>query len=59
LYFGAKPGPVREVLAASACGSQVLAPGSIATALWVRWPGGKTNLIQLTNENRELVISEH
>ena len=47
LHSGGKPGAVREIHAGSGYGSQdsavqVMAGSEPATAIWVRWPGGKT-----------------
>ena len=47
LLFGSREGPIREIHAGSGYWSQdsleiVLAMPERASAVWVRWPGGKT-----------------
>src|ERR1043166_2041773 len=49
LYFGEEKGPVREIHAGSGYWSQdsaivVMGAPTAPTQIWIRWPGGKTNL---------------
>jgi enediyne biosynthesis protein E4 len=57
-------GPAREVRAGGGYWSQagaVQVLGSLTppTHLWVRWPGGRTQLIDLPESAREIVVSFH
>jgi hypothetical protein len=59
---GAKGGPVREIQAGSGYLSQnssiQIFPGvEAAETLWIRWPGGKTNVIHLPAKAREVEIN--
>jgi hypothetical protein len=61
LRYGDRSGPVREVQAGSGYWSQngaiqVLGKQSAPTALWVRFPGGREQVIPLTPGQRELSI---
>jgi hypothetical protein len=52
LLFGERAGPVREIHAGGGYWSQdsavqVLGTPEAPSALWVRWPGGTTNLFQM------------
>jgi hypothetical protein len=58
---GTGGGPVREVQAGSGYWSQngavqVLGRSAEATALWIRWPGGREQLIPLRPEQQELTV---
>ena len=62
LVFSGRAGPVREIHAGSGYWSQdaavqVLATPEPATELWVRWPGGATNLFQIPMDVREVAVS--
>jgi enediyne biosynthesis protein E4 len=62
LVFGGRPGPVREIHAGSGYWSQdaavqVLGAPEPPTALWLRWPGGTTNVFQLPVGAREVSVS--
>lgn len=57
--YGDRRGPVREVQAGSGYWSQngavqVLGKSSDPTALWVRWPGGKEQVLELTRGQSEI-----
>jgi hypothetical protein len=61
LRFGEKWGPAREVHAGSGYWSQdspvqVMATPETPTALWVRWPGGNTQEVQITQAMREITV---
>ena len=61
LRYGDAAGPVREVQAGSGYWSengaiQVLGGGGNPTALWVRWPGGREQVMPLTSVQREITI---
>ena len=56
-------GPVRQVRAGSGYWSMdgattVLALPADVTALWVRWPGGRTQTVPLAHDQRELTIRD-
>jgi hypothetical protein len=61
LRYGGRAGPVREVQAGSGYWSQNGAiqvmggPGS-PTAVWVRWPGGREQVVPVQPRQRELTI---
>ena len=60
--FGGRAGPVREIHAGGGYWSQdaavqVLGTPEPPTALWVRWPGGTTNLFPLPAGAREVTVS--
>ena len=62
LKSGDNLGPAREIHAGSGYWSQdspvqVLARLPEPMQLWVRWPGGKTNLVDLPNGAREVQMS--
>ena len=62
LVSGGKPGPVREVHAGSGYWSQdaptqVMAGAAPVTAVWCRWPNGRTNLVEIPAGAREVVLS--
>lgn len=62
LFFGQKPGPVREIHAGSGYWSQdsavqVLGTPETPTQIWVRWPGGKTVTVDLAPTTREIEVS--
>jgi hypothetical protein len=62
LRFGERRGAAREVHAGSGYWSQdsavqVLGTPEIPTALWVRWPGGKTQEIAVTSGAKEIGVS--
>ena len=61
LRYGSAAGPVREVQAGSGYWSengavQVLGRKGEPTALWVRWPGGREQVIPLSPGQRELTV---
>jgi hypothetical protein len=61
LLFGERAGPVREIHAGGGYWSQdsavqVLGTPEAPTALWVRWPGGTTNLFRMPRA-REVSVS--
>jgi hypothetical protein len=63
LWFGGRPGPVREIHAGSGYWSQdsaaqVLATPETPTKIWVRWPGGKTVTLDLPEDVRRVTV-EH
>jgi hypothetical protein len=62
LFFGEKAGPVRELHAGSGYWSQdsavqVMGAPENPTRIWVRWPGGKTNVVDLSPTIREIEVS--
>ena len=61
LFFGEKAGPVREIHAGSGYWSQdssvqVLGTPETPTRIWVRWPGGKTVMVDLAPNAREIEV---
>ncbi|HEX4646085.1 MAG TPA: VCBS repeat-containing protein, partial [Verrucomicrobiae bacterium] len=61
--FGGRAGPVREIHAGGGYWSQdsavqVLGTPERATGLWLRWPGGTTNLFQLPVGAREVSVTK-
>lgn len=61
LMYGARRGPVREIQAGSGYWSQngavqVLGRSQDPTALWVRWPGGSEQVIELTRGQPEITV---
>ena len=61
LRFGEKWGAAREVHAGSGYWSQdsavqVMATPDTPTALWVRWPGGKIQEVQIAPGTREITV---
>jgi hypothetical protein len=61
LRFGERWGPAREVHAGSGYWSQdsaelVMGTPQTATAVWVRWPGGKTTTTLLPREARSVTV---
>lgn len=62
LFFGDKAGPVREIHAGSGYWSQdssvqVLGTPETPTRIWVRWPGGKTVMVDLAPNAREIEVA--
>ena len=62
LVYGDKMGPLREIHAGSGYWSQdsavqVLGKSAEPTALWVRWPGGKTTQSPLSAGAREVEVN--
>jgi hypothetical protein len=62
LMFGNRAGPVREVHSGSGYWSQdssvlVLGTPEPATAVWVRWPGGKTTTTPVPSGAREVTVN--
>jgi enediyne biosynthesis protein E4 len=60
--FGRRDGPVREIHAGGGywsqdAATQVLATPEPVTALWVRWPGGKTNSFDVPPGSLEISLS--
>jgi len=63
LLFGERAGPLREIHAGGGYWSQdaavqVLGTPEAPTILWVRWPGGTTNLFQIPSGAREISVSK-
>ncbi|MGE5687110.1 MAG: FG-GAP-like repeat-containing protein, partial [Gemmatimonadota bacterium] len=61
LRYGEKQGPVREIQAGSGYWSQngavqVLGRSGEPTALWVRWPGGREEVVPLTRGQPEVTV---
>ena len=61
LRYGERGGPVREVQAGSGYWSQngavqVLGRAGTPTALWIRWPGGREQVVPLSPAQRELTV---
>ena len=61
LRYGEKEGPVREIQAGSGYWSQngavqVLGRSGEPTALWVRWPGGREEVVPLTRGQPEVTV---
>jgi hypothetical protein len=61
LRYGEKEGPVREIQAGSGYWSQngavqVLGRSGEPTALWVRWPGGREQVVPLTRGQAEVTV---
>ena len=61
LRFGDEAGPLREVQAGSGYWSQngavqILGAPERATALWLRWPGGREELVPLHAGQREITV---
>jgi len=61
LHYGDTAGPVREIQAGSGYwsqngGVQVLGHTRKPTALWIRWPGGREQVLPLTVGQREITI---
>ncbi|MEK7676901.1 MAG: VCBS repeat-containing protein, partial [Verrucomicrobiota bacterium] len=64
LLFGTNSGPVREIHAGSGYWSQdsavqVMGLAEAATAVWVRWPGGKTTTVDIPPGVREVIIDQN
>jgi hypothetical protein len=62
LQSGDRSGPAREIHAGSGYWSQdsavqVLGLLPEPMQLWVRWPGGQTNTVEVPNEAREVEVS--
>ncbi len=63
LRYGEAAAPVREIQAGSGYWSQngavqVLGKAREPTALWIRWPGGREQIIPLTPAQHEIVVHE-
>jgi hypothetical protein len=63
LRYGERWGPAREVHAGSGYWSQdsavqVMATPESPTAVWVRWPGGKTQEVQISPGVREITVAQ-
>ena len=61
LIFGQHRGPLREIHAGSGywsqdAATQVLATTESLTAIWLRWPGGATNIFEVTAGAREIIV---
>jgi len=61
LRYGDRNGPVREVQAGSGYWSengaiQVLGRAGEPTALWIRWPGGRAQVVPLTSGQAEVTV---
>lgn len=61
LSIRGQPGPAREIHAGSGYWSQesavqVLASGGLAEALWIRWPGGRTNWVAVPSGAKEIRV---
>ena len=61
LRYGSRSGPVREVQAGSGYWSengavQVLGRAGEATALWIRWPGGREQVVSLAPGQAEITV---
>jgi hypothetical protein len=61
LRYGDRAGPVREVQAGSGYWSQngavqVLGRAGEPTALWIRWPGGREQVVPLTRGQSEITV---
>jgi hypothetical protein len=64
LVSSGKMGPAREIHAGSGYASQdsavqVLASALPAKQIWVRWPGGRTNLVSLPSAAREIAVDDN
>jgi hypothetical protein len=64
LQFGTNSGPVREIHSGGGYWSQdsfaqVITTPEIPTALWIRWPGGATNVFQLPSDTHEILVSKN
>jgi hypothetical protein len=61
LRYGDRDGPVREVQAGSGYWSQngavqVLGRAGVPNALWIRWPGGREQVVQLAAGQTEIMV---
>jgi hypothetical protein len=61
LRYGERSGPVREIQAGSGYWSQngavqVLGRGGAATALWIRWPGGREQVVPVAPNQRDVTV---
>jgi hypothetical protein len=61
LRYADKSGPIREVQAGSGYWSQnsavqILGRAGQATALWLRWPGGREQIVPLTPSQAEIAV---
>jgi len=61
LRYGERTGPVREIQAGSGYWSQnaavqVLGRAGEATALWIRWPGGREQVVPLAAGQRDITV---
>jgi hypothetical protein len=61
LKFGERFGPAREIHAGSGYWSQdssviIMSTPEAPSAIWVRWPGGKTTITQIPANTRELLL---
>jgi enediyne biosynthesis protein E4 len=62
LRYGDRSGPVREVQAGSGYWSQngaiqVLGRSGTPTAVWVRWPGGREQVVALSPGQNEVIVA--
>jgi hypothetical protein len=62
LRYGERGGPSREVQAGSGYWSQngavqILGRAGEATALWIRWPGGREQVVRLTPGQAEVTVN--
>jgi hypothetical protein len=61
LFFGSRPGAIREIHAGSGYFSQdsaitVMSVPEPPTSLWVRWPGGKVTTAQVNAESKLMIV---
>jgi hypothetical protein len=61
LRYGRIAGPIREIQAGSGYwsqngGVQILGRGGEPTALWLRWPGGREQVVPLAAGQREITV---
>ncbi len=61
---GEKEGPIREIQAGSGYWSQngavqVLGRAGVPAALWIRWPGGREQVVPLTPGQAEVSVSQN
>jgi len=61
LRYGERNGPVREVQAGSGYWSQngaiqVLGRDGTPTAIWIRWPGGREQVVPLAAGQRDITV---
>jgi hypothetical protein len=62
LRYGDRSGPVREIQAGSGYWSQngatqVMGRSGVPTALWIRWPGGREQVVALSPGQNEVTVS--
>jgi hypothetical protein len=61
LFFGSRPGPIREIRAGSGYLSQdsgviILSEPDPPSNIWVRWPGGKVTTMQISGNPRFVTV---